>query len=133
MIPDIRREVWAKLMNNLSNGPFCLLSRQGLQTTLSDAAVYDAAVRCAEEGAAIARAYGFDVEGSAEQRVRRSGSIAHKPSILQDLEAGRPMEIDTLFRAPLRLAREAGVATPALDLVVTLAVQAARAAGVYRG
>ena len=133
VIPDIRREVWAKLMNNLSNGPFCLLSRQGLKTTLSDPPVYDAAVRCAEDGAAIALAYGFAVEGTAEQRVRRSATIAHKPSILQDLEAGRPMEIDTLLRAPLRLAREAGVATPALDLVITLAVQAARAAGVYRG
>ncbi len=133
VIADIRREVWAKLMNNLSNGPFCLLSRQGLKATLSDAAVYDAAVRCAEEGAAIALAYGFAVEGTAEQRVRRSAMIAHKPSILQDLESGRPMEIDTLLRAPLRLAREAGVATPALDLVITLAVQAARAAGVYRG
>ncbi|HYF07450.1 MAG TPA: 2-dehydropantoate 2-reductase [Acetobacteraceae bacterium] len=133
VIPDIRAEVWAKLMNNLSNGPFCLLSRLGLKPTLEDPAVYAAAVRCAEEAAAIARAYGGAVEGSAEGRVRRSANIAHKPSILQDLEAGRPMEIDTLFRAPLRLAREAGVATPTLDLVVTLAIQAARAAGVYRG
>jgi len=133
VVPDIRREVWAKLMNNLSNGPFCLLSRQGLKGTLEIPAVYAAAIRCAEEGAAIARAYGCEVEGAAEQRVRRSASIAHKPSILQDLEAGRPMEVDTLLRAPLRLAREAGVPTPTLDLVVTLAVQAARSAGVYRG
>ena len=133
VVPDIRCEVWAKLMNNLSNGPFCLLSRQGLKATLDNAAVYAAAVRCAEEGAAIARAYGCEVEGTAEQRVRRSASIMHKPSILQDLEAGRPMEVDTLLRAPLRLAREAGVPTPTLDLVVALAVQAARAAGVYRG
>ena len=133
VIPDIRKEVWAKLMNNLSNGPFCLLSRQGLKATLADRPVYDAAVRCAEEAAAIAHAYGFEVEGNAEQRVKRSATISHKPSILQDLEAGRPMEVDTLLRAPLRLAREAGVATPTLDLVIALAVQGARAAGVYRG
>lgn len=133
VIPDIRREVWAKLMNNLSNGPICLLSRLNMKDTFGNQAVYDAAVRCAEEAGAIARAYGAEVEGEPEQRVKRSSSIAHKPSILQDLEAGRPMEIDTLLRAPLRLAREAGVPAPTLDLLVTLAVQAARASGVYRG
>ena len=133
VIPDIRREVWAKLMNNLSNGPICLLSRLDMKATFGNAAVYDAAVRCAAEAGAIARAYGAEVEGEPEQRVKRSSSIAHKPSILQDLEAGRAMEVDTLLRAPLRLAREAGVPAPTLDLLVTLAVQAARASGVYRG
>ena len=55
----------------------------------------------------------------------------HKQSILQDLELGRSMEVDTILRAPLELARLAGVQTPALDLVVDLAVQRARAAGLY--
>jgi 2-dehydropantoate 2-reductase len=42
------------------------------------------------------------------------------------------MEIDSLFQAPLRLAREAGVPTPTLSLLVALATQAAEAAGLYR-
>ena len=55
----------------------------------------------------------------------------HKPSILQDLELGRPMEIDGLFDAPLVLARIAGVATPTLDLLVALCKLRARPSGLY--
>jgi 2-dehydropantoate 2-reductase len=57
--------------------------------------------------------------------------MAHKPSILQDLELGRPMEVEALWMAPLRLARQAGVAVPTLDLTIQLAARQARAAGLY--
>jgi len=45
----------------------------------------------------------------------------HLPSIAQDAAAGRPIEIESMFLAPLRMARERGVPTPTLDLLVTLA------------
>jgi 2-dehydropantoate 2-reductase len=64
--------------------------------------------------------------------MRRFAETAHKPSILQDLELGRPMEIDALFTAPLMLARELRVPMPDFALMVALASQAARAAGLYR-
>jgi 2-dehydropantoate 2-reductase len=57
----------------------------------------------------------------------------HKPSILQDLELGRPMEIDGMFDAPLALAQLAGVAVPTLELLVALAKVRARGAGLYGG
>jgi 2-dehydropantoate 2-reductase len=57
--------------------------------------------------------------------------MLHKPSILQDLELGRPMEIDGLFGVPLRMARLAGVETPTLDVMVALVRQVARSAGLY--
>ena len=56
---------------------------------------------------------------------------SHLQSIAQDLLAGRPMEIDALFRVPLDLAALAAVPTPTLDLVIELATQRARAAGLY--
>jgi 2-dehydropantoate 2-reductase len=59
--------------------------------------------------------------------------LAHRPSILQDLEAGRPMEIDALYTVPLEMARMVGVATPTLDLLVSLIKVRARAAGLYSG
>ena len=55
--------------------------------------------------------------------------MQHKPSILQDMELGRPVEVDALFRVPLELARLFDVPTPTLDLIVDLASQAARARG----
>jgi 2-dehydropantoate 2-reductase len=131
VVADIRHRVWGKLMGNLTSGPLCILSRSDMMTTLSDPAVYAAAIRIAEEGAALALAHGHDLATSAEARMKRSAMIAHKPSILQDLELGRAMEIDALFTVPLELAAQAGVAMPVFELAARLATQAARAAGCY--
>jgi len=128
---DIRKEVWAKLMGNLSGGPLCLLSRRNLAETLSDPVVLEAAIRMNDEGAAIAAALGREVGLSGADRIARSMGTRHKPSILQDLELGRPMEVASLFRLPLELARLVGVATPTLDLTIALATHAAIAAGLY--
>lgn len=130
--PSIRREVWMKLMGNLAQGPFTILSRQGIGGTLADPAVRAAIKRAMQEAMAIAEALGQGFEFELEKRIAASSKLAHKPSILQDLELGRPMEIDALFRVPLELARLAGVETPTLDLSVALATQAATAAGLYR-
>lgn len=131
VVADIRHRVWGKLIGNLTSGPLCILSRSDMMTTLSDPAVYAAAIRIAEEGAALALAYGHDLATPAETRMKRSAMIAHKPSILQDLQLGRAMEIDALFSVPLDLARQAGVAMPTFELAARLATQAARAAGLY--
>lgn len=127
----IRREVWAKLMGNLSQGPFTILSRQGIGGTLADPTVRTAILRAMRESMAVAAALGHPFEYDLEKRVASSSRLAHKPSILQDLELGRPMEVEALFRTPLELARMAGVETPTLDLSVALATQAATAAGLY--
>lgn len=131
VVNDIRHRVWGKLMGNITSGPLCILSRSHMKATLADQAVFDAAVRIAEEGAALALAYGFDLATAAESRMRRSANITHKPSILQDLELGRAMEIDALFTVPLQMAKEAGVPMPTFELTARLATQAARAAGLY--
>ena len=131
VVNDMRHRVWGKLMGNLTSGPLCILSRSDMKTTLSDPAVYAAAIRIADEGAALALAYGHDLATPAETRMRRSAMIAHKPSILQDLELGRAMEIDALFSVPLQMAAEAGVPMPTFELAARLATQAATAAGLY--
>ncbi|PZW48443.1 2-dehydropantoate 2-reductase [Humitalea rosea] len=128
---DIRKEVWGKLMGNLSGGPLCLLSRRTIAETLSDPVVLAAAIRMTDEGGAIAAALGRDVGMGGADRVGRSLKTFHKPSILQDLELGRPMEVEALFRLPLELGRMAGVPTPTLDLAIALATHAAIAAGLY--
>ena len=58
-------------------------------------------------------------------------TMTHRPSILQDLELGRPMEIDGIFGTARFLARRAGVATPVLDMLTALMTVRARAAGLY--
>ncbi len=118
---DIRRDIWVKLISNLSNGPLCLLTRAHMQRSFAEPVLRAAALRVMEEALAIAAAEGHDVRDGAEGRVLRSAGLPHKPSILQDLEAGRPMEFDTLLEAPLRIAHARGVPVPTLELLVTLA------------
>ncbi|WP_159997882.1 ketopantoate reductase family protein [Roseomonas sp. 18066] len=128
---EIRREIWMKLMGNLAQGPFTILSRQGMAGTLADPAVRAAIRRAMQEAMAVAAGLGQGFEFELDKRLASSSKLSHKPSILQDLELGRPMEVEALFRVPLELARLAGVETPTLDLSVGLATQAAMAAGLY--
>ena len=68
------------------------------------------------------------------KRLSRTGPAPdHKPSILQDYELGRAMEIDALVRAPAAFARAAGLSTPMLDFMAALAIRMARTRGCIRG
>jgi 2-dehydropantoate 2-reductase len=131
--PAIREWIWHKLAMNLSTGPFAVLTQSPPGDIYGEAPCQDAVRRIGLEVAAIARAYGYAPEIDVEGQIRRGRSMRHKPSILQDLELGRPMEVASIYEAPLALARLAGVATPTLDLFVALAAIRARAAGLYRG
>lgn len=128
---DIRSAVWSKLLLNLAAGPIAVLTAQAGNVSLQEPAVEVAMRAIYAESEAVARALGcipvFDVAAS----IAGSRKSGHKPSILQDLELARPMEVATLFDAPLALARLAGVATPTLDLVVALARLRAKAAGLF--
>ena len=127
----IRDEIWNKLLGNLGNGPLCVLTQVSMQELFKDPLAAEAALKVMQEAQAVANALGAHPSGNHEKRIEHSRGIDHKPSILQDLERGRPMEIDGIFDAPLELARMVGVATPTLDLLVALAKVRARAAGLY--
>ena len=129
---EIRREVFAKFLGNGMSGPLCILARSDMATVLAEEAPRDAARAVAREIVALSQAYGWGITADPEARVQRSMGMHHKPSILQDLELGRPMEVEAQLLAPLRLARLAGVETPTLDLMVALARSAAEAAGLHR-
>ena len=127
---NIRLELWLKLIGNLANGPLCTAARQNIKAMLSDPVLRRASLACMAEGIATGRALGLDIQMDPEERLAASGSTAHRPSILQDLDAGRPMEIASLFDMPLQMARELGVPTPTLDLCVALVRQQALNEGI---
>ncbi|MDF3311210.1 2-dehydropantoate 2-reductase [Rhodococcus sp. T2V] len=128
--PKIRDAVWAKLSMNLIGGSLGVLSASAMKDALDKPAVAAAARAMADEGAAIARALGCD-PGDPDEGLRRLATSSHLQSVVQDLQAGRPMEIDALFRVPLDLAELVQIPTPNLDLVIDLATQRGRAAGLY--
>jgi len=126
----IRDAIWAKLLMNLMGGSLGILTASAMKDAFSNPAVASAAAAMAREGAAIARALGCN-PGDPEAGLPRLAASTHKQSILQDLERGRSMEVDALLLVPLELARLAEIPTPILDLIVGLAMQRARAAGLY--
>lgn len=127
----IRDAVWTKLMGNLSGGALAVLT-QALPCEVYADPVCEAAMRAIiAEGEAIAYALGAVSRADPEAQMENGRRSRHKPSILQDLERGRPMEVDAIYTVPLELARLAGVATPTLDLIVALLRLRARAAGLY--
>src|SRR5882757_3238338 len=128
-VPEIRETIWSKLLTNMSMSVLCLLTGQTARAVRDDVALRDAIPRLLDEANGIAQHY-----IPAVKRVARTGPAPdHKPSILQDYELGRAMEIDALVRAPAALARAAGLSTPMLDLMAALAIQKARDKGLYRG
>jgi len=131
--PDIRTEIWNKLISNLAGGTLAVLGGAAPKAVYADPVCAAAGERVMQEAAAVAEALGSQPHRNFAQRIASTASMDHKPSILQDLELGRPMEVDGMFDAPLELARLAGAAVPTLELLVALAKVRARGAGLYAG
>jgi len=130
--PRIRDMIWSKLLLNLSSNPISVLTQSTPETLSTEPAVVEASRRVMQEAIAVARALGCTVDRDPEAQITINRSLAHVPSITQDLLLGRPMEIDAMFDAPLELGRIAGVPMPTLELLVAMAKLRAKAAGLYR-
>jgi len=128
---DIRTLIWQKLAFNLSAGPMCVLTETPVAATHTEPALIACSGRMVAEADALARAMGIKLDLDMRQITAINTHLQHRPSILQDLQAGRPMEVDALYSVPLDLARLVGVATPTLDLLVSLIKVKARARGLY--
>ena len=130
---DIRQVLWSKLVLNLGTSILCTLTGETVGGVRGDAELSAIANRLKAEGQAIAAAYGIAAEGAPERPGggQSSGQVAHKPSMMQDYERGRPMEIDAQIMMPLDFARAAGVAAPTLEALAQLLAHKARAKGLY--
>ena len=126
----IRDAVWTKLVSNTVGGALGTLTASATRDVLDKPVLAAAASAMAEELAAVARGLGTDIDDPAAI-VSKLATSGHVQSVVQDLLAGRTMEVEALFRAPRDLATIAQVPTPILDLIVELALQRARATGQY--
>lgn len=133
VVPDIRTALWEKLMGNIVSGPVSVASGVGMAQIMSNPAVQRVGIAAMKEALAIAAALGSPVAMDPVARIKGTGRLSHKPSILQDYEAGRPMEIDAQSVMPLELARLVGVETPTLEFLTAVLVARAKAAGLYDG
>jgi 2-dehydropantoate 2-reductase len=128
-VTQIRETIWSKLLTNMSMSVLCLLTGQTARAVRDDPDLAEIVPRLLDEANSVAQRCFPEVK-----RVTRSGPAPdHKPSILQDYELGRVMEIDVLVRAPAAFARAAGLSTPMLDMMAALAIRQARDKGLHQG
>ncbi|MEY3271155.1 MAG: hypothetical protein RLZZ341_56 [Pseudomonadota bacterium] len=115
---DIRSELWIKLWGNLSFNPISALTHATLEGICRFAPTRELARRMMAEGQAVAEALGVRFKITLEQRLAGAEAVgAHKTSMLQDVEAGRALELEALVGAVIELGQIAGVATPTIEAV----------------
>lgn len=122
----IRREIWLKLWGSLAFNPISALTGATMDRIIADATTRPLVVAMMTEARAVAESLGVTFETTIEQRLEAAARAgAFKTSMLQDLEAGRRLELDAIIGAVADAAREAGLATPAIDAVLGLLAQKA--------
>ena len=128
----IREEIWVKLWGNLSFNPISALTHATLDILCTDAGTRAVARDMMVEAQSIAEKLGVTFPIDVDQRIDGGAAVgAHRTSMWQDLEAGRPMEIDALVTVVQELGRLTKTPTPTIDTVLALIRLRARVAGLY--
>jgi 2-dehydropantoate 2-reductase len=128
--PRIRDEIWIKLWGNLCFNPISALTHATLDIIATDPGTRAVARAMMLEAQAIGEKLGVKFSIDVDKRIAGAAAVgAHKTSMLQDLERGRPMEIDALVTAVQEMGTLVGMPTPTIDTVLPLIRQRAKTAG----
>lgn len=128
---DIRELIWVKLLVNMSGSAIALATGNRSSVSRQDPELGTIYRRIMAEGLQIAAAHGFPIDHLLDLDRILANIPDHKPSLLQDFELGRPMEIGEIVRAPQAFARAAGLETPSLDVLCAIVTRMARDRGLY--
>jgi 2-dehydropantoate 2-reductase len=130
----IRWNIWLKLWGNVCFNPISTLTGATLDRIIAEPALKALCKTMMLETKSVNEALGVHIPPDMMgRRLAAAGALTgHKMSMLQDLERGRPLEIDALVTAVQELGRLSGVATPVIDAVLALVQERGRAAGLYR-
>ncbi|WP_195819181.1 2-dehydropantoate 2-reductase [Roseobacter sp. MH60115] len=130
--PRLRDEIWVKLWGNLSFNPISALTHATLDVLCTDPGTRAVTRGMMVEAQQIGEALGVKFPIDVERRIDGGAAVgAHRTSMLQDLDAGRPMEIDALVRSVQELGRITQTPTPTIDTVLALIQLRGRTAGLY--
>lgn len=120
----MRQEIWLKLIGNATLNPVSALTRGTLAEMVGDPGTRALVRTLMLEVEAVGRAIGIEPDVSVDRRLDGAGRVGdHRTSMLQDVETGRPLEVEALVGSVVELARDLDVPVPALELVCTLTRQ----------
>ncbi|MBT8410569.1 MAG: 2-dehydropantoate 2-reductase [Octadecabacter sp.] len=130
--PRLRDEIWVKLWGNLSFNPISALTHATLDVLCTDPGTRAVARGMMVEAQEIAEKLGVKFPIDVDRRIDGGAAVgAHRTSMLQDLDAGRPMEIDALVGSVQELGRVTNTPTPTIDTVLALIQLRGKSAGLY--
>lgn len=119
--PEIRRTIWVKLIGNTTFNPISALTRATAAEMVEDARTVRLIREMMEEQVALGRLIGIDADVSLEERIERTRVLGdQRTSMLQDVEAGRPLEIDAILGAVVEIADRVGAGIPATRRMLAL-------------
>jgi 2-dehydropantoate 2-reductase len=128
----IRDEIWVKLWGNLAFNPLSALTASTLDRLAFQPDLRAVARTMMEEAQGVGEALGAHFAVSIDKRIDGAGEVGmHKTSMLQDLERGRPMEIDALLGSVVELGELTGKPAPLCRVILALVRERARQAGCY--
>jgi 2-dehydropantoate 2-reductase len=128
-VPDIRRVIWSKLLVNMSGSTIALATENKASIIRNDPALAEIYLRVVNEGLQIAAAHGYALNDTVDGAKMLARLVDHKPSLLQDYEQRRPMEVAEIIQAPVAFARAANISTPTLDVLAAIVTRRARDRG----
>jgi 2-dehydropantoate 2-reductase len=129
---DIRDDIWLKLWGNLCFNPISALTQATLDVVATDPGTRLLARNMMLEAQRIGERLGVTFRVDVDRRINGAARVgAHRTSMLQDLDKGRPLEIDALLGAVQELGGITGVPTPYIDSVLALVTQMGRSRSVY--
>ena len=127
---NIREQIWLKLWGSVAFNPISALTSMTMDEIINDPMTRTIVVSLMEEARSVAAKQGVTFQISIEQRLETASKAGRfKTSMLQDLEAGRRLEIDAIIGAVSVAGRQLGISTPIVDVVLGLLRQKARGLG----
>ncbi|MDG1745595.1 MAG: 2-dehydropantoate 2-reductase [Planktomarina sp.] len=130
--PKIRDEIWVKLWGNLSFNPISVLTQSTLDVLCTDPGTREVARNMMLEAQTVAEKLGVKFPIDVDRRIQGGAAVgAHRTSMLQDLDQGRPMEIDALIGSVKELGLITQTPTPTIDTVLALTALRGKVADLY--
>lgn len=131
---DIRSELWVKLWGNLTFNPISALTHATLQDICRYPPTRDVAARMMAEAQAVGEKIGVQFKVGIDKRIAGAEAVgAHKTSMLQDVEQGKPLELEALVGSVAELGRLTHTATPTIDALYGLVSLLAQSLAAHPG
>jgi 2-dehydropantoate 2-reductase len=125
-VDDIRIEIWVKLLNNMNMNPISALTGSTVDRLIDDPLIHALVLRMVGEAEMIGERLGLSATTGAAERIEKARKLgAIKTSMLQDMEAGKSLEVEPILGVFPELGSKLGVPTPFCDAVLGLLRQRA--------